>query len=36
MAAGRTLPPGRVVTFEEIGDIVGVGDYLAVERDLAR
>jgi 2-methylisocitrate lyase-like PEP mutase family enzyme len=36
MAAGRPLPPERAATFGEIGDIVGVADYLAVERDLAR
>ena len=36
MAAGRPLPPERVATSGEIGDIVGVSDYLAVERDLGR
>jgi 2-methylisocitrate lyase-like PEP mutase family enzyme len=34
MAAGRPLPGDRAVTSGEIGDIVGVTDYLAVERDL--
>jgi 2-methylisocitrate lyase-like PEP mutase family enzyme len=34
MAAGLSLPPERAATFGEIGDIVGVRDYLAVERDL--
>jgi 2-methylisocitrate lyase-like PEP mutase family enzyme len=34
MTAGRPLPGDRAVTFGEIGDIVGVTDYLAVERDL--
>src|SRR6185436_6467028 len=36
MAAGRPLPPERVATSGEIGDIVGVSDYLDVERDLGR
>jgi len=36
MAAGRPLPADRAVTAGEIGDIVGVSDYLAVERDLER
>ena len=36
MAAGRPLPGDRAVTSGEIGDIVGVADYLAVERDLER
>ena len=34
MAAGRPLPDDRALTAGEIGDIVGVTDYLAVERDL--
>jgi 2-methylisocitrate lyase-like PEP mutase family enzyme len=34
MAADQSLPPERVATFGEIGDIVGVRDYLAVEREL--
>jgi len=34
MAAGQSLPPERAATFGEIGDIVGVRDYLAVEREL--
>ena len=34
MAAGRPLPGDRAVTSGEIGDIVGVSDYLAVDRDL--
>ena len=34
MAAGRPVPDDRAVTSGEIGDIVGVADYLAVERDL--
>ena len=34
MAAGQSLPPERATTFAEIGDIVGVRDYLAGERDL--
>jgi hypothetical protein len=36
MAAGRPLPADRAVTSGEIGDIVGVSEYLAVERDLER
>lgn len=36
MAAGRPLAGDRAVTSGEIGDIVGVTDYLAVERDLGR
>jgi hypothetical protein len=34
MAAGRPLPGDRAVTSGEIGDIVGVTDHLAVDRDL--
>lgn len=34
MAAGRPVPPERAVTAAEIGEIVGVPDYLAVDRDL--
>jgi 2-methylisocitrate lyase-like PEP mutase family enzyme len=36
MAAGRPLPADRAVTAAEIGEIVGVADYLAVDRDLDR
>lgn len=36
MAAGRPLPPDRALTSGEIGDIVGVREHLAVERDLER
>ncbi|MBM3521590.1 MAG: isocitrate lyase/PEP mutase family protein [Alphaproteobacteria bacterium] len=36
MQAGGALPPERVVTPAEIADIVGVPDYLAVDRDLER
>jgi 2-methylisocitrate lyase-like PEP mutase family enzyme len=34
MAAGRPRPGDRAVTAAEIGEIVGVADYLAVDRDL--
>jgi len=34
MVEGRPLPRDRAVTSGEIGDIVGVADYLAVDRDL--
>ena len=34
MASGRGLPPDRGLTAAEIGEIVGVADYLAVDRDL--
>ena len=36
MAAGRPLATERAVTSGDLGDIVGVTDYLAVERDLGR
>jgi len=36
MAAGRPVPARRRVTAAEIGEIVGVADYLAVDRDLDR
>jgi hypothetical protein len=34
MAAGRPRLGDRAVTAAEIGEIVGVADYLAVDRDL--
>jgi 2-methylisocitrate lyase-like PEP mutase family enzyme len=36
MATGRPLPTERALTAAEIGEIVGVADYLAVDRDLGR
>jgi hypothetical protein len=36
MKAGRPIPADRVVGWTEMAEIVGVPDYLAVDRRLAR